>query len=407
MFKAFGLYSEQKLFKFSSEVLLIIKSMTVGMIVLMALTFVHRDFSYSRLVVGLSWGLCIAGLTISRYLVDNLEGKLCQMRQEHKKLIILGTGETAQRLLDNIRKNRRWGYEVIGFLSNDYNVPLEIKNVPVLGDLSRLDEVLEKKKPDEVMLAVTGLSHQEMVRLIVACEKRVVLFKLVPDMFEIITSKVDVYDMDGIPLLGLKELPLEYAWNRFVKRGFDIIGAAIGLMVSAPLYALLPLLIKFSSAGPVFYRQARCGEDGKAFTLCKFRTMSNDAEQHSGPVWAEEDDPRCTRAGRWLRKLNLDELPQLTSVFKGDMSLVGPRPERPNFVEQFKDDIPRYMSRHFTKSGITGWAQVNGLRGNTPLKKRIKYDMYYIENWSVWFDIKILFMTVFSRKKYTGYLDNN
>ena len=403
VFKAFGLYTEHKLFKFSGEFSLLVKSMTVGMIALMALTFIHRDFSYSRLLVVLSWGLCIAGLTVSRYLVDNLEGRLCQARQEHKKLIILGTGDTAQRLLDNIKKNRRWGYEVIGFLTNELNAPLEIKDVPVLGDLSRLDEVLDKKRPDEVMLAAAGLSHQEMVRLIIACEKRVVLFKLVPDMFEIITSKVDVYDMDGIPLLGLKELPLGYAWNRFVKRGCDITGAAIGLILSSPLYAVLPLLIKFNSAGPVFYKQARCGEEGRTFTLYKFRTMSQDAEQHTGPVWAEENDPRCTMVGRWLRKFNLDELPQLISVFKGDMSLVGPRPERPNFVEQFKDDIPRYMSRHFAKSGMTGWAQVNGLRGNTPLKERIKYDICYIENWSVWFDVKILFMTFFGRKKYTGY----
>lgn len=399
VFKSFGLYNEKRLLRFSNEFSLIVKAMGMGIVVLMAMTFAHREYSYSRLVVALSWVLAVIGLTISRYLVDNLEKWLCQFRQEQKKVLILGTGETAKDLLYNIRQNPRWGYEVIGFLSRHEDNEREISGIPVLGDISRLEEVLEKKKPDEVVLAITGLSHEKMVHLIAECEKHLALFKLVPDMFEIITSKVDILDIDGIPLLGLKELPLEYAWNRFVKRAADIAGSAIGLILSAPFYIIIPLLIKFTSPGPVFYRQARCGEDGKAFTLCKFRTMYKDAEQKTGPVWAKEEDPRCTWIGRWLRRAYLDELPQLINVLKGDMSLAGPRPERPNFVEQFKDDIPRYMSRHMVKSGITGWAQVNGLRGNTPLKERIKYDMYYIENWSIWFDLKILFMTVFAKKK--------
>jgi exopolysaccharide biosynthesis polyprenyl glycosylphosphotransferase len=300
--------------------------------------------------------------------------------------------------LRNIRQNPRWGYEVIGFLSRHEENQKEINGLPVLGDISRLEEVLEKKRPDEVVLAIAGLSHEKMVQLIAECEKYLALFKLVPDMFEIITSKVDIFDIDGIPLLGLKELPLEYAWNRFVKRVVDMVGSVIGLIISAPLYIVIAPLIKFTSPGPVFYKQARCGEDGRGFTLYKFRTMYQDAEQKTGPVWAKVDDPRCTWVGKFLRGFYLDELPQLINVLKGDMSLVGPRPERPSFVEQFKDDIPRYMSRHLVKSGVTGWSQVNGLRGNTPLRERIKYDMYYIENWSIWFDLKILFMTIFAKK---------
>lgn len=398
VFKSFGLYNEKRLLKFSNELSLIIKAMSMGMVVLMALTFAHREYSYSRLVVGLSWVLGIFALTISRFLIGNLEQWLCQFRQEQKKMLILGTGETARDLFHNIKQNPRWGYEVIGFLSKHEENSKEMDGVPILGDISHLEEVLEKKRPDEVVLAISGLSHEKMVQLIAECEKQIVLFKLVPDMFEIITTKVDVYDIDGIPLLGLKELPLEYVWNRFIKRLMDIIGSAIGLILSAPLYIIITPLIKLTSTGPVFYRQARCGEDGRAFTLFKFRTMYHNAEQKTGPVWAKEDDPRCTWIGKWLRNLYMDELPQLINVLKGDMSLVGPRPERPSFVEQFKDDIPRYMSRHLVKSGITGWAQVNGLRGNTPLKERVKYDMCYIENWSIWFDLKILFMTIFAKK---------
>lgn len=402
VFRSFGLYNEKRLLRFSNEFLLIVKAMSMGIIVLMALTFVHRGYSYSRLVVVLSWVVCIFGLTISRFLVGNLEEWLCRYRQEEKRVLILGTGDTARSLLRNIRQNARWGYKVIGFLSRQEESRKEIDGIPILGDISRIEEVLEKKRPDEVILAITGLSHEKMVELIAECEKRMVLFKLVPDMFEIITSKVDIFDIDGIPLLGLKEFPLEYAWNRFVKRVVDIVGSVIGIILSIPLYLIIAPLIKITSPGPVFYKQARCGEDGRVFTLYKFRTMYADAEQRTGPVWAEEDDPRCTWIGKWLRKTYLDELPQLINVLKGDMSLVGPRPERPNFVEQFKDDIPRYMSRHLVKSGMTGWAQVNGFRGNTPLKERIKYDIYYIENWSVWFDLKILFMTIFAKKRIAG-----
>lgn len=399
VFKSFGLYNEKKILRFSSEFSLIVKALSMGVIVIMALTFAHRAYSYSRLLVALSWGISVLSLTVSRYFINDLEKWLCNMRQEQKKILILGTGETALSLFKNIRKNPRWGYEIIGFLSRHEDRRENIEGVPVLGDISRLEEVLDKKRPDEVILAITGLSHEKMVELIVESEKRMILFKLIPDMFEIITSKVDIFDIDGIPLLGLKELPLEYAWNRFVKRIFDIAGSVFGLILSIPIYIVIPVIIKMSSRGPVFYKQVRCGEDGKTFTLYKFRTMHCNAEQNTGPVWAEEHDPRCTWIGKWLRQLYIDEIPQLYNVLKGDMSLVGPRPERPNFVEQFKEDIPRYMSRHFIKSGMTGWAQVNGLRGNTPLKERIKYDMYYIENWSVWFDIKIIFMTIFLKNK--------
>lgn len=398
IFKSFGLYNEKKIFKYSREVNLIIKAMSMGIIVLMALTFAHRGYSYSRLVVIFSWILGILGLSISRYVIGSIEPWLCKIRHEHKKVIIIGTGKSVRNLLYNIKRSPRWGYQVVGFLSKGESSQKEIDGVPILGDVSNFEEVLEKKRPDEVILAVTGLSHEEMINLIVKCEKRLVSFKLVPDMFEIITSRVDVFDIDGVSLLGIREFPLEYAWNRFLKRTFDIVGSTIGLVLSSPLYIILSPLVKLTSQGSIFYKQARCGEDGKNFALYKFRTMDKDAEQKTGPVWAKEDDPRCTWLGRWLRKFNIDELPQLVNVFRGDMSLVGPRPERPHFVENFKDDIPRYMSRHLIKSGITGWAQVNGLRGNTPLDERIKYDMYYIENWSLLFDIKILFMTLFIKK---------
>jgi exopolysaccharide biosynthesis polyprenyl glycosylphosphotransferase len=212
------------------------------------------------------------------------------------------------------------------------------------------------------------------------------------------TSSMDVQSLNDIPLLGISAWPLDSLWNRLLKRAEDVVGASVGLLLSLPVIAVAAVLIKRSSPGPVFYRQERCGEGGRAFTLLKLRTMPEDAEAQTGPVWTVENDSRRTRVGECLRTYNLDELPQFWNVFKGDMTLVGPRPERPYFVEQFKEEIGNYMSRHVSKPGMTGWAQVNGLRGNTDLKERVKYDLYYLENWSLAFDFKILLKTIFARK---------
>jgi len=223
-------------------------------------------------------------------------------------------------------------------------------------------------------------------------------FYIVPDIFNFLTSKVELTSVGGINLIGLQKFPLDNGLNRLLKRLLDLIGSLLALCLLSWLFALLAIIVKCSSRGPVFYRQLRCHEDGKEFMMYKFRTMVEGAENMSGPVWAEQRDNRCTRVGALMRSMNLDELPQVFNVLKGDMSLVGPRPERPHFISQFKVDIPRYMSRHSIKPGITGWAQVNGWRGNTSLEERVKYDLYYIENWSIWLDLKIIFMTFFSFK---------
>jgi exopolysaccharide biosynthesis polyprenyl glycosylphosphotransferase len=212
------------------------------------------------------------------------------------------------------------------------------------------------------------------------------------------TSNMDVQSLDDIPLLGISRWPLDFFWNRVIKRIEDIMGASLGLVFASPVMGLAAILVKLDSPGPVLFRQERCGEHGKVFNLYKLRTMKMNAEAGTGPIFAVENDPRRTRIGTWLRKWNLDELPQLWNVLEGHMSLVGPRPERPSFVEQFKEEIDRYMWRHVSKPGLTGWAQVNGLRGNTSIEERIKYDLYYLENWSLTFDFKILLKTFFARE---------
>jgi exopolysaccharide biosynthesis polyprenyl glycosylphosphotransferase len=219
-------------------------------------------------------------------------------------------------------------------------------------------------------------------------------FNMVPDMYRIMTGGMNMQVVDDIPLLGVSRWPLDYFWNRVLKRFEDVVGSALGLVFTAPVMLAAALLVKRSSPGPILYRQERCGEHGRTFTLYKLRTMRADAEAATGPVWTTENDPRRTPVGAVLRRWNLDELPQLWNVLRGDMSLVGPRPERPHFVEKFREDINRYMWRHVSKPGMTGWAQVNGLRGNTSIEERIKYDLYYLENWSLSFDFKILLRTL-------------
>jgi exopolysaccharide biosynthesis polyprenyl glycosylphosphotransferase len=250
---------------------------------------------------------------------------------------------------------------------------------------------------DQVILTDNRLPHEQTVGIVLACERTLTRFNVVPDMFRLMTGNVAVQSVDGIPLLGVSRLPLDRYWNRLAKRLEDMVGALLGLLVTAPVMLVAAVLIRRESPGPFLYRQKRCGERGREFTLYKLRTMRADAEQETGPVWASENDPRRTRIGAWLRAHNLDELPQLWNVLRGDMSLVGPRPERPFFVEQFREDIQRYMARHMSKPGLTGWAQVNGLRGNTSIDERIKFDLFYLENWSLAFDFKILLKTFSAR----------
>ncbi len=237
-----------------------------------------------------------------------------------------------------------------------------------------------------------------MTQLVLLCEDKMVDFKIGADFYGLMSRNVDVEYLSTVPLLGFRALPLDDPWNRFVKRAFDITVSFILIALSSPFWIILAILIKMDDKGPVLYKQERMGRDMKVFDVLKFRTMRVNAEKESGPVWAQADDKRRTRTGQFLRRWNLDELPQLLNVLRGDMSLVGPRPERPHFIEKFRDDIPRYMARHRIKSGLTGWAAVNGYRGNTSIVERTKYDLYYMENWSLIFDLEILFMTLFAFK---------
>ena len=283
---------------------------------------------------------------------------------------------------------------VVGLLSRRRDrVGKRVHGKEVIGIYNDIDSILERREVDYIFIALPFSQIHHVERVLKATENHPVTVKIVPDVKSFLPLCGGVEDLDGLPILSLQDSPL-YGWNVVVKRGFDVVFSLFAICVTLPLMAIIAIGVKLSSPGPVLYRQRRAGLDGKVFEMLKFRTMHVDAEKDTGPVWARENDPRRTRFGAFLRKTSLDELPQFFNVLKGDMSVVGPRPERPEFIERFRREIPRYMLRHKVKAGITGWAQVNGWRGNTDLKKRIEHDLYYIEHWSLWFDLKIIWLTL-------------
>jgi Undecaprenyl-phosphate glucose phosphotransferase len=311
-----------------------------------------------------------------------------------KKILIAGCGDLGRLIADKILEHRELGYQIVGFVddkaSGDH---LGYRGFPLLGTLDDAAEITVQESIDHLYVALPPEQHVRMLELLESTSREMVDVKVVPDLLQVIALRARLEDLDGVPVININEPPLQ-GFNSIVKRTIDIaISTAALAVLSIPL-GIISFLVKFTSTGPVLFHQERMGLDGKPFTIVKFRSMYDDAERHTGPVWAVVDDPRVTPIGRFLRRSNLDELPQLWNVLRGDMSIVGPRPERPHFVAQFKHKIPQYMLRHKVKAGLTGWAQVNGWRGNTALEKRIEYDLYYIENWSVRLDLKIMWLTL-------------
>jgi len=311
-----------------------------------------------------------------------------------KRILIAGAGDLGRLIADKILEHRELGYQIVGFVDDraagDH---LGYRGLPLLGTLEEAPEITSREAIDHLYVALPPDQHMRMLELLERTSREMVDVKVVPDLLQVIALRARLEDLDGVPIINVNDIPLQ-GINSFVKRIIDVGISAAALAVLAIPFALLSLAVKLTSRGPVFYRQERMGLDGKSFTIVKFRSMFDNAEDETGPVWAKPADPRVTPFGKFLRRSNLDELPQLWNVLRGDMSIVGPRPERPHFVAQFKHKIPQYMLRHKVKAGLTGWAQVNGWRGNTPLEKRIEYDLYYIENWSVRLDLKIMWLTL-------------
>ena len=314
-----------------------------------------------------------------------------------ERVLIVGTGEVGRMVLQKFQQTPGLGYHVIGFIeaaaTDAQPVAAKVMNLPVLGAIEDLPKVIAEQDVSEVIIGLPEASHEELVGIVSQCEREKVSIRVFPDVFQIMASEVTISDLAGLPLLTIRDVALR-GWKLTLKRIVDLMFSSAFLTAASPLMMLTAILVKLDSPGPVFFVQERMGLDAKPFKMLKFRSMRADAEAN-GPGWTTANDPRRTRIGAFIRKTSIDEFPQFINVLMGDMSVVGPRPEQPAYVEQFRLSIPRYMERHREKAGVTGWAQINGLRGDTSIAERTKYDLWYIENWSLWLDLKIILRTAF------------
>jgi Undecaprenyl-phosphate glucose phosphotransferase len=390
-FRAFDLYRPRRIGSRFSEAAGIAKASSLGALVLVAvMTFFFRGYDYSRVVIASFWILSIVTVWFSRAVFREALRFARRRGYNLRYALVVGSGELAATVVRRIRARPDVGIQVLGVVGDEKE---EVAGVPWLGGYADLRAVLDGRIVDQVIVA---LSHEDQGRLgglLDAVGDEPVTIHVVPDLFRFASLRGGVEEFEGMPFIHLRDSPL-HGWSQVAKRAFDI-GFSLAVLVGlSPVLGLLALAVKLSSPGPVLYRQQRMGLDGQRFDMLKFRTMRVDAEVETGPVWASADDPRRVPFGGVLRRLSLDELPQFVNVLRGEMSVVGPRPERPVFVEHFRQTVPGYMLRHKVKSGVTGWAQVHGLRGNTSLEKRIEYDLEYIERWSFALDLRIIALTV-------------
>ena len=356
-------------------------------------TLLHRELALPRLILVVWWAVAIPAIWIARAMLDTG----LRLGRAHGidtvNVLIVGAGESGEIILDKIRHAPELGYRVVGFV-DDAHMDFFPAGAPVLGTLLDVPRVIRAHHVGELIIAAPRLEQRDVLELVANCARERVNVKLFPDIVQIMSTEVTTSDLTGLPMVQIRDVALR-GWNLTLKRTMDVVASAIALVFISPFLMLLALAVKlWGGEGPVFYTQERVGLDGKPFQLIKFRSMREDAEAKTGPIWAAPDDRRRTRIGAIMRRWSLDELPQLVNVLVGEMSLVGPRPERPHFVEQFSREVPRYAERHNEKAGMTGWAQVNGLRGQTSITERTKYDVFYVENWSLAFDVKILLKTI-------------
>ncbi|MBI5902728.1 MAG: undecaprenyl-phosphate glucose phosphotransferase [Deltaproteobacteria bacterium] len=377
-----------------SEVLDITKACVVSVLILIAITFFFKRDEFSRLVFIFFAAINIVSLSLERLVFREALRYMRRKGYNLRHAVIAGAGENAELLIRRLEGHPEVGIKIEGVIGVDpAHSGGKVAGIKVIGQCDRIGEVIRERNIDIVFIALPWEEHSMLVTVLKNIGDETVDIKVIPAIFEFMTMRGGVEEFDGLPILNIQNSPL-YGWNTIVKRAVDVIVSVAAIALLFPLMILIAALIKLTSPGPVLYRQERMGIGGDTFEMLKFRSMRTDAEKESGAVWARKDDPRRTALGSFLRRTSLDELPQLFNVLKGDMSIVGPRPERPVFIQGFRKDIPKYMLRHTMKAGITGWAQVNGWRGDTDINKRIEHDLYYIENWSLMLDMKILLLTI-------------
>lgn len=393
LFLGFGLYKPYRKQRFMKECQEVILANTLGILFILAFLYTTKSVDFSRYMLGMFYIISIFGMSLERGIIR----KVLRSMREHgfniKHIIIVGAGALGQAFANKALGDRQLGYEICGYV-DDYYPKQDKDGIPILGTTREMNDILEKNRVDEVVIALPNTSYRRIDEVIDKCEYQGIKTQIIPDYFNLIQGSRPSFDeLDGIPLINTRYIPLDEPLNKFMKRLTDIIVSFIILVLLSPLLVVISILVKVTSPGPVIYKQVRVGMNRREFNIYKFRSMRNDVPEVGNTVWTTENDPRKTKFGSFIRKTSIDELPQFVNVLKGDMSVVGPRPERPYYVHKFKDEVPKYMIKHHVRPGLTGWAQVNGWRGDTSIVERIKCDIEYIEKWTPWLDIKIFFMT--------------
>lgn len=398
-----GVYAPKRTVRLRFQVYDIIKANTIGIISLIVVLYVIiREINYSRSVMAIFYIFNIGFTSGFKIILRKGLRNIRKQGYNLKHMLLVGYSRAAEEYIDRLMDNPQWGYVACGILDDHVPAGTLYKGVKVLGRLGNLEIILPENKLDEVAITLPLKDYDYLENIVGICEKFGVHTKFIPDYNSLIPSKPYTEDLQGLPVINIRYVPLTNTGNILIKRIVDIIGSLVGIVLTSPIMLVSAVLVKVTSPGPVIFRQERVGLHNKLFKMYKFRSMELQPSTEEKKAWTVKDDPRVTAVGRFLRRTSLDELPQLFNILKGDMSLVGPRPERPLFVEKFREEIPRYMIKHQVRPGLTGWAQVNGLRGNTSIRKRIDYDIFYIENWTLGFDLKIIFMTFF-----TGFINKN
>ena len=407
LYYAFNLYTPKRVQGRRLEFSNIVLANTIGLLILMAGFFLALSYSeqlknFSRSMFIYFFMINIILEEIERLMIRAFLRSIRKNGYNQKHILLVGYSKAAEQYIDRIKQNPQWGYNIRGILDDNIARGTMYKGVKVIGSVGNLSYILPENKLDEIAITLGLEEYYKLEKIVAECEKSGVHTKFIPDYGNIIPTRPYTEDLLGLPVINIRYVPLSNTFNALIKRLTDIMGAIICIIIFSPIMLTSAVLVKMTSKGPLIFKQERVGLHNKPFQMYKFRTMYVQTEEEEKKGWTQKNDPRVTSVGRFLRKTSLDEFPQLFNVLKGDMSLVGPRPERPQYVEKFLEEIPRYMIKHQVRPGMTGWAQVNGYRGDTSIRKRIEHDLYYIENWTLGLDIKILFLTVFK-----GFINKN
>ncbi len=407
LYMAFSLYTTKSVRRKRVELGKIVEANTIGLVLFLALMYLLRSASdvtdyYSRMMLLYFYVINILLEGLVRTLIRLVLQRLRRKGFNQKHMVLVGYSRATEEYIDRIKANPEWGYEIMGILDDNVECGMRYRGVQVFGRTEEIEELLFRTSPDEIAITLGLSEYSKLEHIVAVCEKSGVHTKFVPDYNNIIPTRPYTEDLMGLPVINIRHVPLTNTFNAVVKRTMDIVGGLGAIILFSPVMLITAIAIKATSPGPLIYAQERVGLHNKTFRMYKFRSMDVQSPKKERGAWTVPDDPRVTAVGKVIRKTSIDELPQLFNILKGDMSLVGPRPERPFFVEKFREEIPRYMIKHQVRPGMTGWAQVNGYRGNTSIRKRIEFDLYYIENWTPGFDIKILFLTIFK-----GFVNEN